>query len=256
MKVQFLNPFSVDNIAVSVVENDDSRNILLLDFGPSVASHLLRTDILTTSKKKQIVAFGSHIHSDHVGGAKQLENLCDILPDTKLSFLLPPESSRPSMSRQRSQMTSALNKRLSKITQISPDEVRDIFGLKNIDFEVARHNPVDNVHTTVLIMEMLGDKQRNKTFFAADNDDKDFLKDVLEDPTLFEVNQDVTFKSHGLGLHFTLKKLEKLASKLELTDEDKKRIIGMHFFNKKVARKMESKGYGSARERLYTCAQL
>jgi len=245
MDIKFLSARAVNNIALAKEENDGT-NMLLLDFGGSVGKKLEETNVLEGVKR--VIAFGSHIHDDHVSGIKQVEEQCK-RQGAKLMFLL------PDIKRQRDQMYAALVALgVKKIPIVSKDEAADMLNLKNIEFESMAHNKFNTeltwnwtrVDTTALIMETKEKTNKKKIIYAADNDDKNFVRQALTDKALQELFLDTTFENRGFKVHFTLKKLQDVSQELNLSNEAKKRIIGMHFFFSSLADSVKEAGYNAA----------
>lgn len=250
MDTKFLWPYSDSSMAFTKEENDGT-NMLLLDFGERIGQRLEETK--TLDGVKRVIAFGTHIHRDHISGVQQLKHACE-KSGAKLMFLM------PDIKRQRRQLYTALiTLGMKHIKEISADEVADMLNLQSIDFEAIDHNPMNpsalgdkyaRVDTTALIMQTKEQDERNKIVYAADNNDKPFVKSVLRDKALKELFLDMTFKKHGLGVHFTLKKIEKIANAFELGAEDRQRIIGMHFLSKDLPAKVKEAGFGVATDRM------
>ena len=242
-----------DTIAFAKAENNGT-NMLLLDYGTTVGKMLEQTNVLDGVDR--VLAFGSHIHSDHIGGAKQVVDCC-AQSRAKLMFLM------PDIKRQQKQLYTVLTALgIDRIDAVPKDEAADMLNLKAIDFEAIRHNDFDTefkhfrVDTTALIMQTKTERKRNKIIFASDNNDKKFVRRALSDPELLRLYLELTFKGSGFGVHFSLKKLNKLAKELELGDKMKKRVTGMHMISESLSEKIKESGYTSALDNIYTGRSL
>jgi len=251
MDVKFLNPYSTCTAAF-VKEENDGVNTLLLDFGDKIGRELARTQLAEGTKR--FIAFGTHTHQDHIGGIQDVAAHCE-KHGAKLMFLL------PDIRRQRNQMCAALGALgMGKVETTTPAEVADWLNIKSIGFDAMAHNSVnidlntlsgrERIDTTALIMTTKG-AGRNKIIYASDNDDKKFVRSVLKDKALLQLFLEVTFAKHGLKVHQTLQKLEKIAKELGLGDEMKKRIVAMHFRAKSLPERVKQAAYSAATDRVY-----
>jgi len=254
MEIKFLGASSLDNIAFAKEERDGT-NMLLIDFAESIGKKFSETNVLEGVKR--VIAFGTHIHTDHINGVKQVEQHCE-QRNIKLKFLL------PSITRQFGQMCAAIVALgLNKVDVISPSEAAHLLNLREIEFKAMRHNSinVDNllgfekVDTTALVMTTKMSGVRNKIVYAVDNDDVDFVRGTLCDMAMHQLFLDTTLIGRGWGMHFTLEKLEKVARDLRLGDKMKKRIVGMHFYRDDVADAVKKAGYSVATDRLYSISR-
>ncbi|MDR0462532.1 MAG: hypothetical protein LBG88_04380 [Christensenellaceae bacterium] len=233
-----------DTVAFKKAYNQGT-NMLLLDFGSKIGKALEETDVL--DDVDNVVAFGSHIHNDHVGGAKVLQTYCEKY-GAKLQFLM------PDIKRQRAQLLSALTALgIDKIRTTTADEAAAMMNLRRIEFEAMDHNRFDTefkhfrVDTTALIME---NQYGVKKVYAADNNDKKFIRSILKDKQLKELNLEMTFIRHGLGVHFTVNKADKVTEAENI--QNKSVIRGMHFVSKEVSDEAKRRGYRSALDDIYT----